>query len=139
METLFNTLHVAAAVFIVGPMAILPMSALRPIRAGRLEEVASLAKSTRLFTLLSLVVVFLGFGLMSTADPRYDLSLTTPWILISLVLYTAALVINMSVVVPALGKTGAAATRNSYARIAGSSGVVALLLVAVTTLMVCKP
>lgn len=139
METLFAILHVVAAVFIVGPMAILPMSALRFIRAGHFDLVASLTKSTRLFTYLSLAVVVLGFGLMSMADPRYDLSITTPWILISLVLYVAAFVLNMAVVLPALTRATTDANSDGYGRIAGGSGIVAVLLVAVTVLMVWKP
>lgn len=34
METLFSILHVVSAVFIVGPIAIMPMSALRSLRTG---------------------------------------------------------------------------------------------------------
>ena len=34
METVLNVLHVLAAVFIIGPMAILPMTAMRAIRGG---------------------------------------------------------------------------------------------------------
>ena len=35
MDTILNILHVATAVFIIGPMAILPMTALRTIALGR--------------------------------------------------------------------------------------------------------
>ena len=57
METLFATLHVVAAVFVVGPMAILPMTAMRAIRAGQGQQVDVLARSTFVFSLLSLMVV----------------------------------------------------------------------------------
>ena len=39
METLFAVLHVVSAVFIVGPMAILPMTAMRALRAGNAGQV----------------------------------------------------------------------------------------------------
>ncbi|MDN2783585.1 hypothetical protein PAI99_08730, partial [Campylobacter jejuni] len=64
METLFAVLHVVSAVFIVGPMAILPMTAMRAVRAGNAEQGQVLAKSTNLISLLSLLVVFFGFGVM---------------------------------------------------------------------------
>ena len=60
METLFATLHVVAAVFIVGPLAILPMTAMRAIRAGQGQQVDVLARSTFLLSLLSLLVARAG-------------------------------------------------------------------------------
>lgn len=102
METVLNVLHVVAAVFIVGPMAILPMTGMRAVRAGQGGQVATLAKSTNIFTLLSLVVVFFGFGVMGMADKKFNLSFTTPWILISIILYVIALVLSLALVVPGL-------------------------------------
>lgn len=161
MDTVMNVLHVVAAVFLVGPMAILPMTALRSLRARDSGQAASLAKSVNLYTLLSLIVVVFGFGAMSMADKKYDLSVTTPWILISIILYIVALVLNLAVVVPALrqaaeefagagpavapgvNQAGAAAAvgvkSKMYPRVAMGSGLSALLLVAVVVLMVAKP
>ncbi|AMB57781.1 DUF2269 family protein [Microterricola viridarii] len=151
METLFSILHVVTAVFIVGPMAILPMSAMRAVRAGNGSQVATLAKSTNLFSLLSLLVVVFGFGVMGMADPKYNLSITTPWVLWSIILYLVALAISLFVVVPTMRKAAealgavdasnpaAAATTTSYPAIAAGSGVASLLLVAVVVLMVWKP
>ena len=146
MDTVLTVLHVVAAVFLVGPMAVLPMTALRALRAGEWSMVSTLAVSTRVFSLASLVVAVLGFGVVGTADERFDLSVTTSWVLISIVLYLVALALNLAVVVPALkraageleGGRGEAA-RALYGRIAAGSGVVSLLLVAVTVLMVWKP
>jgi uncharacterized membrane protein len=168
METVLNVLHVVAAVFIVGPMAILPMTGLRAIRAGEGGQVATLAKSARVFTLLSLVVVFFGFGVMGMAEKKDNLSFATPWILISIILYVIALVISLTLVVPGLRAaadrlqvTAAAAPRNAgapghaaadlagkepgsergkeYGRIAAGSGLVTLLLLVVVILMVWRP
>ncbi len=163
METVLNVLHVVAAVFIVGPMAILPMTGLRAIRAGEGGQVATLAKSTNVFTLLSLVVVFFGFGVMGMADKKDNLSFATPWILISIILYVIALVISLTMVVPGLraaaerlqvtsaattGGAGApvAAAEDSgkehgkeYGRIAAGSGLATLLLLVVVVLMVWRP
>lgn len=142
METLFAVLHVVAAVFIVGPMAILPMTAMRAVRAGNAGQVEVLAKSTNLTSLLSLLVVVFGFGVMGLADKKYDLSITTPWILWSIILYAIALGLNLFLVVPTM-RTAAGALRDGtaskYPAIAAGSGAATLLLVAVVVLMVWKP
>ena len=148
MEPL-NTLHIVSGVFIVGPMAILPMTAMRSMRAGEAGQVASLAKSTNLFTLLSLLVVFLGFGAVSFRD---NASLASTWIWLSIVLYAVALVLSLFLVVPAmksvselLAEQSASGTRVAgakvagYSRVAMGSGIVSLLLVVVVVLMVVKP
>jgi uncharacterized membrane protein len=146
MDTVLTVLHVVAAVFLVGPMAILPMTALRALRAGEWSMVSTLAVSTRVFSLASLLVAVLGFGVVGTADKRFDLSVTTSWVLTSIILYVIALALSLAVVVPAMkraageleGGRGEPA-RALYGRIAAGSGVVSLLLVAVTVLMVWKP
>ena len=152
MSTLLNVLHVVGAVFIVGPMAILPMSGLRALRADNPSEVATLAKSTRVFSLLSLVVVVLGFGVVGVSDPADHFSFTTPWILTSVSVYIVALLLSLFQVVPAMGRASvkvnvsssppdaaATASNNGYAAIAAGSGIVSFLLVVVVVLMVWKP
>ena len=146
---IMSILHVVGAVFIVGPMAILPMSAMRAVRAGNAGQVAMLAKSTNLFSWLSLLVVVFGFGAMSMADEEFNLSITTPWILWSIILYVVALALSVFLVVPTMRKAAeaiestpsadASAGRASYPAIAAGSGIAALLLVAVVVLMVWKP
>ncbi|SIN69914.1 DUF2269 family protein [Agromyces cerinus] len=149
MDTFISILHVAGAVFIVGPMAILPMTAMRAVRAGNGSQVAVLAKSTTIFAWLSLLVFVFGFGAMSMAPEEYELSMTTPWILWSIILYIIAFALTLFVVVPsmkkaaaALGETAgdaAAAPKASYPAIAAGSGISSLLLLAVVVLMVWKP
>ena len=164
METLLAVLHVVAAVFIVGPMAILPMTAMRAVRAGNASQVATLAKSTNLLSLLSLLVVVFGFGVMGLADKKYGLSVTTPWILWSIIAYIVALGLTLFLVVPAMRRaaealdaraaagapaavttTGTPAAEaddlssRGYPAIAAGSGVASLLLVLVVVLMVWKP
>ena len=147
MHTLLDVLHVLSAVFLIGPMAVLPMSAMRSVRAGDGAAVLTTARSTMIFSLGSLLVVLFGFGVLGLTDQKYGLSVATPWVLISIILYAIALALNVLAVVPALRSagehlqdSGAAALRGSdYQRIAVTSGVVALLLVAVVVLMVAKP
>lgn len=142
MGIVFDVLHVVSAVFIVGPMAILPMTAMRAVRAGNAGQVEVLAKSTNLISLLSLLVVFFGFGAMGMADKKYDLSIVTPWILWSIILYAVALGITLFLVVPTMRKAAEAiraGETSKYPAIAAGSGVASLLLVAVVVLMVWKP
>ncbi len=138
MQTVMNVLHVVSAVFLIGPMAILPMTAMRSLRAGQHTQVASLAKTTQIFTLLSLLVVVFGFGLQG----MYSIPLTTPWILYSIIAYVVALALNLFLVVPAMRKAAAGADNGkagSYPQIAAGSGVVSLLLVVVVVLMTWQP
>lgn len=155
MQTLINILHVVTAVFIVGPMAVLPMTSLRAIRAGDGNQVVTLAKSTFVLSLASLAVVIFGFGAMSLAEERFHLSVTTPWILISIVLYVIALIVSLAMVVPFMRRAGhqlqqagsgtdgtasrSGSSMSEYSLIAMSSGISAVLLLVVVILMVWKP
>ncbi|HEV7813235.1 MAG TPA: DUF2269 family protein [Leifsonia sp.] len=160
MDTLFAVLHVVTAVFIVGPMAIIPMTAMRAVRAGNASQVRTLAKSTNLLSLLSLLTVVFGFGAMGMSDPKFKLSVTTPWILWSIIAYIVALGLTLFVVVPAMRKAAdaldtvpagvpadvstpaaeaAALESRGYPAIAAASGVASLLLILVVVLMVWKP
>ncbi|HKT56225.1 MAG TPA: DUF2269 family protein [Microbacterium sp.] len=151
MDTLIDILHIGTAVFIVGPMAILPMTGLRALRSGSAAQVTTLAKSTMIFSWLSLLTFVFGFGAMSLAPKQYDLSFTTPWILTSVILYVIAFALSAFVVVPQMNKAaeaieaagaGADAAGSKpagYGAIAGTSGIVSLLLVVVVVLMIWKP
>ena len=144
MDTLLSVLHVVAAVFIIGPMAILPMSGLRALRAREAGPIRVLATSVNIFTLLSVLVALFGFGALGMSKWA---SFSSTWIWLSIVLYVIALGINLFLVVPALRTSAEEVEANpagtarvsGYGRIAAGSGVVTLLLVAVTVLMVWKP
>lgn len=148
MHEIMGVLHVVTAVFIVGPMAIVPMTAMRAMRSGNGAQVATLAKSTLFISLLSLLVIVFGFAVMGMGDPKYGTSVTTPWVLWSIILYLIALLLSVGVIVPTLRKAsaqmkategGAASKPSGYGLVAMSSGLSALLLVAVVVLMVVKP
>ncbi|GAB3795712.1 hypothetical protein GCM10028798_04800 [Humibacter antri] len=155
---ILGILHVAAAVFIVGPMAILPMTAMRAIRAGSPTQVRTLARSTNVFSLLSLLTFILGFGALGTSDPKYHVSVSSTWVWLSIVLYVIALGLTLFVVVPAMrraadaiegeeaveaedpgAKAAPQASNGGYGALAGTSGIVSILLLAVVVLMVWKP
>ncbi|MCA0217206.1 MAG: DUF2269 domain-containing protein [Actinobacteria bacterium] len=143
METLFAVLHVVAAVFIIGPMAILPMAGLRSLRGGNSAQVNGFARATNVFGWLSLVVAVLGFGLVAFVDPEDKLTYTTPWLLTSIILYAVAVTIVLSGVAPLMKRAGERLADGKlameYRPIAALSGLSALLLVAVVVLMVWRP
>jgi uncharacterized membrane protein len=143
MDTVMTVLHVATAVFIVGPMAILPMTGLRSLRSGNAAQVRTLARSTGIFTWLSLLTFVFGFGVMGMADPKFNLSFTTPWILWSIILYAIAFLLTIFVVVPRMTAAAEGAAEGAkpanYGIIAATSGLSALFLLAVVVLMIWKP
>lgn len=143
MDTVVVALHVLIAVFIVGPMAILPMTAMRSVRAGDAKQVATLAKSVNLFSLIALLMIVTGMAAVGLAPKEDEVSASTPWVLASLLLTIVAVGLNLALVVPTLRKASAAiasgSTETRYPAIAAGSGVVALVLVVVVILMVWKP
>lgn len=141
MSELFEILHVAGAVFIVGPMVVLPMFALRALRTGAGSQVRLLASSSLGFGIATIVVAALGFGAMAMADADRGWSITTPWILVSVVAVAVACAVHLAVVVPALFNAGGDGGERSfsYALIATTSGLVAILMVVVVILMVVRP
>ena len=70
---------------------------------------------------------------------RYDLTITTPWVLASLILYALALMATLAVTVPALLHADRRARTSAHARAATSAGLAALCLTAVVILMAWKP
>jgi uncharacterized membrane protein len=142
---LLTVLHVLAAIFLVGPMAMLPMTAMRAVRTGSGPTVRLLTRSTRVFSLASLAVAVLGFGILGIEGKERGWSVGTGWVLGSIVCYLLALAINLAVVVPALGRAADDVINRGpgrgplYGRIAAGSGIATLLLVLVTVLMVWRP
>jgi uncharacterized membrane protein len=144
MEKLLNVLHVLTAVFLVGPMAVLPMTAMRSLRAGHAEQVSSLARSTAVFSIGSVVVALLGFALLGMTGDEHGTSVSTPWVLWSVIAYLVALGLTLFIVVPALRAAAVRArsggsVSDSYGKIAAPSGASSLLLAVVVVLMVWRP
>ncbi|EMQ96601.1 DUF2269 family protein [Paeniglutamicibacter gangotriensis] len=138
MNTVFAVLHIAAAVFIVGPMAIMPMSTLRSLRGGDTVRVHASARSIRLLSYLSLIAFITGFGILGMVGEKWGLSVTTPWVLASVILYLVALLLTLAVVVPAFTRYDGRRT-SSYMQASISSGIASIALIAVVVLMVWKP
>jgi uncharacterized membrane protein len=151
MGDLVTTLHVVAAVFIIGPMAILPMIGLQSVRTGNAPTLLRLAKSTNLFAMLSIIVFVLGFGALAVSDADDHWSIGTPWILGAIILYLVAASLSLFVTAPVMrtkahsledepdAGTGTPHGARAYRLIAGSSGISSVALVGTVVLMVWKP
>ena len=83
-----TSLHVAAAVFLLGPLVFAASATPRALRAGAegLGTLRFLAKTTQIYGYLSLLVVILGL-----ANVRDDIKFSQTWVWLSLVLSVAAI------------------------------------------------
>ncbi|HEY0248962.1 MAG TPA: DUF2269 family protein [Gryllotalpicola sp.] len=144
----FVALHVILAVFIIGPMALLPHTGLRALRARDAKQVRGLARSVGVLNWLSLLVFVLGFA----AEGSAGIPFTRLWIWLSVLLYLAAFVLSTFVVVPNL-RRGAEEIEQAapvaegekqprpaaYSAVAATAGVTTLLLLVVVILMAFRP
>jgi uncharacterized membrane protein len=154
MRVFLLTLHVLAAVFVIGPLVYFPMNGLRGIRTGDVDTVRSAARLTFVYSLLSLLVFGLGAAVVAAST---KVNFGTAWLTISMTLYVVAFAITLALLVPSLRQAVTlmeashdlekderdVRTRSKLdsvrGRAAASAGVVALLLVVITILMVVKP
>lgn len=140
---LFAILHIALAVFVIGPMAILPHTGLAALRQGNVGAVRAIERSTTIFSFVSLLVFMLGFAALGVADPEEGWSFSDPWITWSMLLYIVALGLTLFVSLPAFRKGADSLEANDpntgYGKLAATNGIVTLLLVVVVVLMTWKP
>lgn len=143
MEEIMPILHITLAVFIIGPMAILPHTGLAALRRGNTGAVRAIERSTTIFSFVSLLVFMLGFGALGVAKPEDNWTFSSPWITWSMLAYIIALGLTLFVVLPNLRKGADALDAGEeyfgYGRIAASNGITTLLLVLVVVLMTWKP
>jgi uncharacterized membrane protein len=95
------TLHVLAAVLLIGPFALAAFSGHRAIRRHDADDTRDAARFMARFGLGSLLVALLGFAALGSSD-RY--SFRTPWVIISITLYVVAMGLATGYTVPALRK-----------------------------------
>ena len=140
-------LHVLAAVFAIGPLVHAATTAARGIRQGDAVATASSARLLRIYSYASVVVVILGFALMSSTSDythKRTADIGDTWIWLSLVLWVAAIAVVFAVVLPSLGRAGELIAGEGSAsalvgRVAAAGGVVGLIFAAIIFLMVYRP
>ncbi|HEX4688286.1 MAG TPA: DUF2269 family protein [Nocardioides sp.] len=148
MFKLFLFLHLLAAIFAIGPLVGAATTASRALRSPDADAARSAARTIRIYSYASVVVVLFGFALMSTKAP-WDSSqqvadIGDTWILVSIVLWGASVAVALGGLVPALQhaeKTirdgGSVATMTG--RVAAFGGATGLLYAAIVLLMVYQP
>ena len=148
MFKLFLFLHLLAAIFAVGPLIGAATTASRALRSPDADAARSAARTIRIYSYASVVVVLFGFALMSTKAP-WDSSqqvadIGDTWILVSIVLWGASVAVALGGLVPALQHAettirdgGNVATLTG--RVAAFGGATGLLYAAIVLLMVYQP
>jgi uncharacterized membrane protein len=102
--TFVLTLHVLAAVLIMGPFTLAAFSGHRAILRDDADDTRDAARFMARFGFGSLLVALLGIGALESSD-RY--TFRTPWVIISLTLYVVAMGVATGYTVPALRKAAA--------------------------------
>ena len=139
--------HLVLAVFAIGPLVHAATTAGRGIRRGDGAATASAARVLRIYAIASLLVVAVGFGLMSAKSPytHQDVAkFSETWIWVSLLLWVVAVALVLGVVVPTLQRASRLiAAQDSVValtgRVAAAGGVVGLMFLAIVVLMVYQP
>ncbi len=145
MFRILLALHLLLAVFAVGPLAHAVTTAGRGIRRGDGNATAYAARMARIYTYASVLVVVLGFALMSSKRNGHKVAeFSDTWAWLSLLLWVAAAVLSLAVVVPTLDRaTTLIEAEQSVvtltARVAAAGGVIGLLFAAIIVLMVYRP
>lgn len=145
MFDLFLTLHLLTAVFIVGPLVQTTTTATRGLRTADASATAAAARNAGIYAYASLVVVFIGFGLMSMKeDGKTAGSMGELWIWLSALLWAVGVALTLAVIVPTLQKATTAITNGDSVaalkgRVAASGGITGLLFIVIIVLMVYKP
>ena len=138
-------LHLVAAVFAVGPLVAAATTAGRGLRLGDAAGIATSSRLIRVYSYASVLVVLLGFGLMSSKQHGKKVAdFSDTWIWLSALLWLVAIVLTLGALVPALDKAGESigkgeAVQSYTARVAAIGGVVGLIFTGIVFLMVYRP
>jgi hypothetical protein len=123
IDRLVLWLHIAVAVFTIGPVSVAIMSTPRYIRARNLTVVRYLYRTTRIFALISLGVAIFGVIL---AQQLHDFA--KPWLTAALTLFVVAVVLLLIIIrdqrksITALEVAEAADGAPGAAVVAGAAG-----------------
>ena len=148
MFKILLALHLLFAVFAVGPLVHAATTAARGVRKGDGAATAYSARMLKIYGYASVLVILVGFGLMSAKAPwnpkQHVAEFSDVWIWLSVLLWLAAVALVLAVIVPSLEKaTQLIAQQQSVValtgRVAAAGGIVGLIFAAVVFLMVYQP
>jgi uncharacterized membrane protein len=141
MRTLLLTVHVVAAIFIIGPLVAVVNQTARALRDGDSGTLRAHSRLVRIYGWASLAVGVLGVGLVRRA---WRATFGEAWVITSLALFVVASALVLGLLVPLLGRAVGIAesgrpTRDLAGRAAAVSGGGSLLYLAIAVLMVYQP
>ena len=148
MFKIFLALHLLTAIFAIGPLVHAATTASRGLRKADAAATPSAARTINIYSIASVLVVIIGFGLMSMDTPYGNHEkageFTDLWIWLSVVLWIAAMALARGLVAPTLEKATAAIGRGEsvsplVGRVAAGGGVIGLIYAAIVFLMVYRP
>jgi uncharacterized membrane protein len=138
-------LHIVVAIFVIGPLAHAAKTAGRGVRKGDGAATAEASRLLRIYSIVSVLVVVLGFGVMSVKEDGQTVAdIGDTWIWLSLVLWLAAVGVIHAVLVPMLNRITSSIQNGESVlgqtlRVALVGGAVGTLFVVIVFLMVYKP
>lgn len=137
-------LHLITAVFLVGPSAVAGMTSARHARKGHAQALRDGARTTRVYTAATVVVVLLGSALTGIGAVGEQWDMGQLWVSASYALWIVAVAVTFGLVVPAQTKAAKAIESGEAgspfaARMAAGAGIASLAWIAIIVLMVAKP
>lgn len=137
-------LHLLAALFVVGPLAVTAVTSPRLARAGSVDALRTAERMTRAYALASVVVVLLGAVLVGSSGPGEAWEQSQLWVSASYGLWFVAVALTLGLVVPAQRKAVKALeagedTADAAGRMTLGGGLAMLAWVLIVVLMVVKP
>jgi hypothetical protein len=145
MFKILLALHLLFAVFAVGPLVHAATTAARGVRHGDAAATAYSARVARIYAGASVLVILVGFGLMSAKEHGEEVAkFSETWIWVSVLLWVLAIGLVMGVIVPTLNKATELIGRQEPAaaltgRVAAAGGVVGVVFAVIVFLMVYQP
>lgn len=147
MFKILLALHILVAIAAIGPLVHAATTASRGVRLGDQAATAAAARMLRIYSMASVLVVLLGFGLMSATSPythEATAEIGETWIWLSAVLWLIGVGLALALLVPWLESAGERMGAKESAapltgRIAALGGVIGLIFAAIVFLMVYRP
>jgi uncharacterized membrane protein len=138
---LLVSLHVIAAVFLLGPLVFATSATPRAIRTGGADTLRFLAKTSRIYAYASILVFLLG---AADVQSKYGFGWSQTWVWLSTALFVVAFGLITALVLPSQRKALAALEAGGDGRaqvtvIAAAGGTAALLIVVIPFLMIYQP
>lgn len=135
-------LHVLTAIIAIGPLVAVTSAAPRAIDAGSVEVLRWMTRTTRVYTIASIVVFLLGLALVPLGDHGYGFGQF--WISSSMTLYIVAVALLAALVQRDLGKAVAHLAAGEPAdmqrgRVLGVGIAVNIIWLVIVLLMVYRP